>query len=49
MNVASLQAEELCITKAKILSHVDQTCKEYQFMKQGKLKAISKEELLNEL
>lgn len=46
---ADIVAEETCMTKAEILSHVDQACKEYQLIKQGKLKAISKEELLNDL
>lgn len=46
---ADVVAEEPCMTKAEILSHVDQACKEYQLIKQGKLKAISKEELLNDL
>lgn len=46
---ADIVAEEPCMTKAEILSHVDQACKEYQLIKQGKLKAISKEELLNDL
>lgn len=49
MNVASLQVEKPCMDKAEILSHVDQACKEYQLIKQGKLKAISKEELLTDL
>lgn len=46
---ADVVAEEPCMTKAEILSHVDRACKEYQLIKQGKLKAISKEELLNDL
>ncbi len=42
-------AEEPCMGKTEILSHIDQACKEYQLIKQGKLKAISKEELLYDL
>ncbi len=48
-SVGDVVAEEPCMDKAEILSHVDQACKEYQLIKQGKLKAISKEELLNDL
>ena len=35
--------------KAKILSHFDQACQEYQQIKLGKKNAISKKELLNDL
>lgn len=42
-------AEEPFMTKSEVLSHVDQACKEYLLIKQGKMKAISKEELLNDL
>lgn len=48
-SVGDIVAEEPCMTKAEILSHVDQACKEYQLIKQGKMKAISKEGLLNDL
>lgn len=44
-----IDAEEPCMSKAEVLSHFDQACKEYQLIKQGKMKAISKEELLNDL
>lgn len=48
-STGDIVAEEPCMTKSEILSHVDQACKEYQLIKQGKMKAISKEELLNDL
>lgn len=49
VSVGDVVSEEPCMSKAEILSHVGQACKEYQLIKQGKLKAISKEELLNDL
>lgn len=48
-SLGDVVAEEPCIVKSEILSNVDKACKEYQLIKQGKLKAISKEELLNDL
>lgn len=48
-SVGDVVSEEPCMSKEEILSHVDNACKEYQLIKQGKIKAISKEELLNDL
>ena len=48
-SVEGIVAEDSCMSKAEILSHVDQACQEYKQIKQGKMKAISKEELLNDL
>lgn len=48
MNVASLQVTQNNLIR-EILSHLNQACQEYQQIKQGKMKAVSKEELLNDL
>lgn len=48
-SVGDIVAEEPCMTKSEILSHVDKACKEYQLIRQGKMEAIFKEELLNDL
>lgn len=48
-SLGGIVAEGACMGKDEILSHLNQACQEYQQIKQGKMKAISKEELLNDL
>lgn len=43
------EEEEPCMTKAEILAGFDEACKELKLYREGKLKLMSAEELLNEL
>lgn len=43
------RAEEPAMSKDEILSHIDQSCKEANLIREGRLEAVSVEELMNEL
>lgn len=43
------RAEEPAMGKEEILSHIDRSCKEAGLIREGKLEAVSVEELMNEL
>lgn len=38
-----------CMSREEVLAHIEQSCREARLIREGKLKAVSVEELMNEL